>query len=111
VISRSKTLIGAIMLVLVLWTGGLAHAAERIEAAPMASQVLGHFEGDRDEVPSDGHQGVAHHHVPCGEHHVATPTDVPCLSSSEPREGLRLLLSESWTRGSVPDSELRPPIA
>jgi hypothetical protein len=62
-------------------------------------------------VPSDGHQGVAHHHSPCGEHHVATPTDGPCVSTAERRQTLRPLRAEFWVSGSLPDTVLRPPIA
>ena len=104
-------LLGALALVLLLWTGGTAHAAERYMPIPVAAETGGHFSGDRDEVPSDEHRGAPHHHFTCGEHvaaaasHGAPASIVLSVASRAPRRPQSILL------GREPDAQLRPPIA
>lgn len=109
--NRWVRLLGALMLVLMLWTAGPARAADVINAVPVAANVLGHFEGDKDEVPSDEHTGVTHHHSACGEHQIAAWSDVPGAAEIHFSAESVEVLSESLPPNREPDAQLRPPIA
>jgi hypothetical protein len=109
--SRWTNLVGALLLVLMVWTGSSAHAAERFDCIPVTEQNAGHFEGDRDEVPSDPDQGVAHHHTGCSGHHVATPGQFATLGFSIRSAGLTSARQDADHPGREPESQLRPPIA
>lgn len=104
-------LLGALMLVLMLWTGGTARAAEGYMPIAISAETIGHFAGDKDQVPSDEHQNGMHHHNLCGEQHVAAFSDVPRDSvepcTSEPGFARSVLDAPS----REPDRQLRPPIA
>ena len=100
----------ALSLVLVLWTGGAAHAAERFDCLPVASQAVSNFEGDRDQVPSRPDQGVAHHHSGCSHHVAAAANSVVVELSFTTAQGA-LFLNETGPPSRVPDHDLRPPIA
>jgi hypothetical protein len=111
VMNRWASLLGALMLVLMLWTGGAAHAAERFDCIPMTVQAEGHFDGDGDEAPAGPDQGVAHHHAGCSGHHLNAPDSVVSALVAKPTAVLLLERSDTGTRGNEPDGELRPPIA
>ena len=68
---RWLSLIGTLMLVLMVWTGTTAHAAEAMGCIEVSAESTGHFDGDRDEVPADSDKAVPHHHGGCHGHHVA----------------------------------------
>lgn len=106
-----KTLFGALMLVLMVWTGGLAHAAEQIECIPVTSEAAGHFEGDGDQLPSDPDQSVAHHHAGCSGHQVAAASGSPALSFAPSARTAPHAWREAGAPGREPDTHLRPPIA
>lgn len=108
---RWTNLVGALLLVLMVWTGTSAHAAERLDCIPATEQSLGHFEGDRDQVPSDPDQDVAHHHSGCSGHHIAGPGQYAALSFSARPAALGVARQEAGHPGREPDSHLRPPIA
>ena len=108
---RWTTLLGALMLVLMLWTGGAAHAAERFDCIPVTAEAAGHFDGDQDQVPSGPDQGVAHHHTGCSGHHVAAPTSLPTIDMSLTGKTIPLAWREAGVPGHSPDTDLRPPIA
>ena len=108
---RWTHLIGALMLVFMLWTGGTAHAAEGFIPVVVAAETLGHFSGDRDEVPSDQHQGTAHHHSVCGEHQVLACSDAPETSINHSSTLPPLARRDAGKFGRDPDTQLRPPIA
>lgn len=106
-----KAIAGALMLVLMLWTGGLAHAAEQIQCVPASADAAGHFEGDADQLPSDDGQGVAHHHAGCSGHHLAAPSeDAAGLLNLSPAT-VPLAWREAGIPGRGPDTQLRPPNA
>lgn len=64
----------AVLLSISLATGVMAHAAEPVACIDSeTASALGHFEGDRDEVPSDIDKGTPHHHATCHGHHIAEP--------------------------------------
>ena len=109
--NRWVHLLGALMLVLMMWTAGLAHAADSIDVVPVAAQAVGHFEGDKDEVPSDEHKGVTHHHSACGEHQVAAWGTVPAATAIHFAAMPMVAQPGSLARNREPDAQLRPPIA
>ena len=45
---RWSHIFGALMLVLMLWTGAAAEASRSLDVVPVAPSALGHFEGDID---------------------------------------------------------------
>ena len=99
------------MLVLMLWTGGAAHAAERFDCIPVTAETIDHFDGDEDQVPSSPDQGVAHHHSGCGGHHVAAPASVASIGIGALGRAIPLAWREAGVPGHDPDGDLRPPIA
>lgn len=108
---RFLPFISAMMLLLVLWTGSAAHAAEAIGCGELTTSETGHFEGDRDQVPSDGDKATPHHHSACHGHCVATPSNnrlatLPNLASSALTKA-----AADFHSGSGPGASLRPPIA
>ena len=108
---RWTSLVGAMMLVLMLWTGGAAHAAERFDCMPVTTDVAGHYDGDQDQLPSSPDQGVAHHHSGCNGHHVAAPASLHTIDMSQSGKSIPLAWREAGVPGHSPDTDLRPPIA
>lgn len=108
--TRWTSILGALMLVLMLWTGGVAHAAEQFDCMPVTAETIGHFEGDQDQMPSSPDQGVAHHHSGCSGHHIAAPASVASLDIGSGKQ-VALAWRESGVPGRGPESQLRPPIA
>lgn len=106
-----KTFFGALALVLMLWTGGVAHAAEPIDCIPATTQSAGHYEGDGDQRPSDRDQGVTHHHTGCSGHQLAAPAEQPAVNLHYPSAGVLLQGRPAVLNGHDPDRQLRPPIA
>lgn len=106
-----KALIGTLMLVLMVWTGGLAHAAEREMCMPATTEAAGHYEGDRDQRPSDREQGAAHHHSGCSGHQLAAPAQQPAMIAKLLSGPAPLAGSQAGLHGHDPDGRLRPPIA
>ena len=106
-----KTLIGAMMLVLMLWTGGLAHAAERVDCIPATAEAAGHYDGDDDQLPSDRDQGVAHHHSACSGHQLAAPAEQPSAIVNHSAAAVPVARTDTRLHGHEPDGQLRPPIA
>lgn len=101
----------ALALVLMMWAGGTARAAEGYDPIVVSAESTGHFSGDSDEVPSDQHQGTPHHHAACGEYQVAAWNDIPA-ASIEPLSSLPALARRKGDKpGREPDAQLRPPIA
>lgn len=108
---RWTSLIGAMMLVLMLWTSGAAYAAERFDCIPTTAATVDHFDGDQDQVPSSPDQGAAHCHSGCSGHQIAAPTSHASLGFGSPKQVAPLAWRESGVPGRGPDNELRPPIA
>ena len=109
--SRWTKLVGALLLVLMVWTGSSAHALERLECIPVTEQSAGHFDGDRDQTPDNRDQGVTHHHGGCNGHHVATPGQSAAISFSALKNDPSSALVDAGSPGPEPDRQLRPPIA
>lgn len=104
-------LLGALALVLLSWTSGTARAAEGYIPIAVAAESVGHFAGDKDEVPSDQHQGIPHHHFACGEHAAAAWSNIPATALLQPIDAPCLARPNSMLSGREPDTQLRPPIA
>ena len=108
---RATQLLGFLVLALLLWTGATASAAEGYSPITVASETVGHFAGDKDEVPSDQHEGAPHHHSMCGEYQLAAWDSAPAEAVQMSRPALRLPLIDDARLGREPDAQLRPPIA
>lgn len=108
---RWTALVGSLMLVLMLWTGGLARAAETAACIPATTESAGHYEGDGDQRPSDRDQGAAHHHASCSGHQVAAPAEAVTPGPASPQKTLPDGREAFGLAGRVPDHQLRPPIA
>lgn len=106
-----KILISTLMLVLMMWTGGLAHAAERDVCLPQMTEAADHYEGDRDQRPSEREQGAAHHHSGCSGHQLAAPAQQPGMRAVHLSAGLPHAPNQRSLHGHDPDGQLRPPIA
>ncbi len=104
-------LCGVLMLVVMLWTGVSAQAAEAYGCVEVSGEAAGHFDGDRDQIPSDSDKGTPNHHGGCHGHHVAVSIDdvSPAVLTVTARS--RGLARERVTIGSDPAIGLRPPIA
>lgn len=109
--NRWTSLLGAMMLVLMLWTGGAAHAAERFDCIPVTAESVEHFDGDQDQVPSSPDQGVAHHHSGCNGHHLAGLDNLATIDISGSGQAMPLAWREAGVPSHSPDADLRPPIA
>ena len=108
---RWTSFMAALMLVLMVWTGGLAHAAEREVCMPATTEAAGHYEGDRDQRPSDREQGAAHHHSGCSGHQLAASAQQPAMIAKLLSGPAPLAGSHAGLHGHDPDGRLRPPIA
>lgn len=109
--NRWTSLLGAMMLVLMLWTGGTASASERFGCIPATSELANHFDGDQDQVPSSPEQGVAHHHSGCSGHYAATPADLSTVGIGHSRGAVLLTAGQRFVAGQGPKAQLRPPNA
>ena len=108
---RLTTFFGVLMLVLFIWTGSSAHAAERFDCIPVSSEAPGHFEGDRDEAPAKGEKGVAHHHSGCNGHQYAASSGVQLSLVLHQSASTAVGWNERHPTSREPDRQLRPPIA
>lgn len=108
---RLTTIIGALMLVLLVWTGGSARAADRLDCGTVTSQIACHFEGDRDDVPSGQHQGLGHCHTGCSGHQLTPPTDNNTVEFGAAFLLVPAVRQEAGVPTHEPGAALRPPIA
>lgn len=108
---RWTTFLTAMILVFTLWAGGMAHAAEKFDCIPVTAEAAGHFDGDGDESPSGGEQGVAHHHAGCSGHQLATPNEPSDVIIGAAARVVPVAWREAGVPARGPDSLLRPPIA
>ena len=105
-------LIGSLMLVVMLWTGNVAHAAEAFGCVEVSAETLGHFDGDGDERPTDPDKGVPHHHGGgCHGHHNAVAGDDADPAVADRRAILLDRSPDTLLAGRAPPAALRPPIA
>jgi hypothetical protein len=108
---RLLPLFACLMLVLTLWAGTAAHAAESLVAVENASSMTWeHSPGDADEVPADADKAVPHHHGLCHGHDVGFPLEfnAPIQGAIVGLQGIRPVPTLG-TRQT--DPALRPPNA
>ena len=108
---RWVSFLGSLLLSFALLTGGVAHAAEKFDCIPVTAEATGHFDGDGDEAPSGGEQGVAHHHAGCSGHQLATSDEASDLNIGATVRAIPVAWREAGVPSRSPDSLLRPPIA
>lgn len=108
---RFLTLVGALMLVVLVWTSSAAHAAEAFGCIEVSANSVGHFDGDDDQVPSDTDKRVPHHHGGCSGHHVGVPATVDAAVPTAAGESPAALRAKYGLPSREPDRALRPPIA
>lgn len=110
-VSRLLAFLLGIVLLLSMATGAVAHANEQIcSPGAEAATLLGHADGDTDQLP-DTETGAAHHHSGCHGHHVAAPVDHKVAAGSTTSRSA-LLPGVTTAAASVhPAATLRPPIA
>lgn len=105
------TLVSALMLAVLAWTSMAAQAADALQCIEVGADSAGHFEGDRDQVPSDSDKGAPHHHGGCSGHHVGVPTTANSIPLSVVEESRPPLRRKFGLPSLEPDRALRPPIA
>lgn len=108
---RLMPLLSAFMLILMLWTGSAAHAAEAMECGEEVTAAAGHYEGDGVEVPADSDSPEPHHHGVCHGHCVGVPVVDRLVDHVEHSVVPNGVFKEAFHSGTPPDSALRPPIA
>lgn len=102
----------AVLLSVSLTSGAMAHAAEPITCIDSEfASALGHFEGDRDEVPSDADKGTPHHHAPCHGHHIAEPARNSGIGLVSMTKSLLPLIRAAAGPSTPTDPAYRPPRA
>lgn len=108
---RWTTILTAMMFVLLLWTGGVAHASEPLDCTAVTTCTAGDIEGDDGALPSDSGKCVAHHHSECSSHQLATRADGSDVIVGAAVRVVPVAWREAGVPARGPDSLLRPPIA
>ncbi len=108
---RWLTIIASLMLAVMVWTGGVAHAAEAFSCAEVSSAESGHFNGDEDQTPSDSGKAVTHHHSGCHGHHNLVPLAFEAGSRVSASYALLGFGHDTAPTERQPPTALRPPIA
>lgn len=108
---RWTTMIGAMLLVLMLWTGATGHAAERVECPPGAIEATLHSDGQQPPAPAQPDSSTLHQHFGCSGHHLVAP-DMPKPAALASGPGPMPANRQSGLHpGDEPGLNLRPPIA
>lgn len=108
---RWTSILAALMLVLMLWTGGAARAAERFDCIPVTAGAASLFAGDQGQVPASPEQCVTHQHTGCSGHHEAAPSGPIPVAVGNSREAVPLAWGVRGMPGQDPQTQLRPPMA
>ena len=103
--------IGALLFVLMLWTGVTGHAAERTECPPASIEMALHADEGPVPAPAQPDSNALHQHLSCSGHHLAgTFTTEPAILADS--TGLIPTDRQAmWHPGDEPGLTLRPPIA
>ena len=107
---RRLSMLATLLLAVMLWTGGTAHAVESIGCAEISGSESDHS-GDREKAPADSGKALTHHHGSChGQHNLVAPAmDAgPCANPASAPTGLG---SNDAVGDCEPPTVLRPPIA
>lgn len=108
---RWTSTIGALLLVLMLWTGAAGHAAELVECSPTSAEYSDHVGDDGDSRSDDRGGKAAHYHLGCSGHCVATSSDGKTLPARPATSVTTFDRQIFWRAGDEPALTLRPPIA
>ncbi len=108
---RWTALFGSLMLVLMLWTGTVVHAAERLECIEVGSETAEYHEGERDGSPLGSKKSMPQHHSSCGGNQVTAPAELPSPRLAPPVNSYHCCDSDEGMFGRGPEHPLRPPIA
>jgi len=108
---RWLSMIASLMLAVMVWTGGVAHAAEALSCAEVSATESGHFNGDEDQTPSDSGKAVTHHHSGCHGHHNLVPAAFEAQSRTFDSYAPPGFDHDSALIDRQPPTALRPPIA
>ena len=104
------SLVGALMLAVMLWTGTTAHAAEALGCVEISADSLGLEEGKPDPAPAAPDKAVPHHHGGCHSHHVAVAGgDAAEMAVAVPESPIGTA-ADALVAGGEPGTALRPPI-
>lgn len=109
---RWTSTIGALLLVLMLWTGGTADAAlpasdHHVAEAATADSHRGDRPAPNEHESSDFH----HHHLGDSGHQLAALSDFRALPARPPGGRSVFGRQSDWLAGDGPALTLRPPIA
>ena len=107
---RWLSLICGLAFVLCSWTTSTAYAAQ-VSCNPAETEVLGHFDGGRDEIPPSKEGGVAHHHSGCSGHHAPAPSNSSKFFVQRVIENVAVHVDDQRADSRSPEIQLRPPIA
>ena len=108
---RWLSIIASLMLAVMVWTGGVAHATDAFTCAEASTTEAGHFDGDREQTPSDSGKALSHHHGGChGQHNLLSPT-IEATTCTIPAANPPGFGPEAAVIDSEPPTALRPPIA
>jgi hypothetical protein len=98
-----------------LGLGAVVHAAEPITcletSSGSAELILGHTNGDRDQVPADSEKGFPHHHGGCHGHHVGVPITADAVPNGITQTSEGTSWEQAHGAGLIGDPALRPPQA
>lgn len=108
--SRWTSILTAILLVLTLWAGGPANAAEQFACNSAVTAAADYDGGTQDQSPMSPDNCATHSHGGCASHHLAAPASAPLMELAL-QETARFGWHQVGVAGHSPDSELRPPIA
>lgn len=109
--NRWTSILGALLLVLMLWTGATGHAAELVECSPATAECSIHFDSREDSRSGDQDAKAVHYHLGCSGHCVATTNEGKDLPSRSTATVMNFDRQTSWHAGDEPALALRPPIA
>ena len=105
------SIVGALMLAVMLWTGSMAHAADASGCVDVTADAIDSDGGKRDQTPAIPDNALCHHHGGCHSHHVAIPSDGTSDLSRDPQTRPVGEARDSRVDGGEPGTALRPPIA
>jgi hypothetical protein len=109
---RLTILFACLAVFLTLALGSVTHAMEPIVCIDADSgSVIGHVDGDGDEVPADSEKAYPHHHAGCHGHHAAAPMAKAEPLGQEPTSSMMRPAHSHVLTAAAVDAALRPPQA
>lgn len=108
---RLFALLCTLLLSMMLWTATASHAAEALGCSDVLAGAVEHYEGDGDQVPSDGDKVVPHHHSPCHGHCVGFAAALGDVIQLERSGSIHAPPVRTRSGELATHPALRPPIA